>query len=267
MTTRVLSYPARRWSDLVAPSATALSRSAKVFRDRPRWAWTATTPDQLSETSVPEIAFVGRSNVGKSSLLNNLLGTQRSRLVRTSATPGYTRALHGFDVAGKDGARGRICLVDTPGYGYKSRSEWGELIMRYLTTRSTLRRTCLLIESSHGIKSSDEALIEELCARCVPFQVVLTKTDKRYRSDARDHDRLLADMDGIRNQIERYRNARTMLWSEIIAVSDTAKHSTDQLAYSLLRACDGPSCTATIGTTTTTSTCRSLSTTSTVEVA
>jgi GTP-binding protein len=134
----------------------------------------ATLPD-LPEPSLPEIAFAGRSNVGKSSLLNGLTG--RKTLARTSNTPGRTRELNFFDLAG------RLMLVDLPGYGYARASKteiarWNTTLRDYLRGRPNLQRLCLLIDARHGLKMGDEEMMKMLDASAVVYRVVLTKVDK-----------------------------------------------------------------------------------------
>ena len=122
----------------------------------------------------PEVAFAGRSNVGKSSLLNMMLA--RKGLARTSRTPGCTRQINFFDLAH------RLFLVDLPGYGFaqvsKSMKEaWQDLASAYLRGRPTLKRVCLLIDSRHGVKDTDRETMKNLDAAAVSYQLVLTKTD------------------------------------------------------------------------------------------
>lgn len=129
----------------------------------------------LPDIDLPEIAFAGRSNVGKSSLINALTG--RKTLARTSNTPGRTRELNFFAFDG------RLRLVDLPGYGYAkaSRSEvkaWNRLILYYLQGRPNLRRACLLIDARHGIKPNDEEVMTLLDRDAVSYQIVMTKSDK-----------------------------------------------------------------------------------------
>lgn len=125
--------------------------------------------------TLPEIAFVGRSNVGKSSLINSLTG--RKTLVRVSQTPGRTRQVNFFSLAG------RLMLVDLPGYGFAKASKrdiagWTGLMKDYLKGRSSLYRVCLLIDSRHGLKPTDKTIMQLLDAAAVCYQVVLTKVDK-----------------------------------------------------------------------------------------
>jgi GTP-binding protein len=133
--------------------------------------------DDLPQDGRPEIAFAGRSNVGKSSLINALTG--RTSLARVSVTPGRTRELNFFTL-GKDGA---LALVDMPGYGYAraSKSEikgWTRLIRDYLKGRRELKRVFLLIDARHGIKPNDKETMKLLDEAAVSYQVVLTKADK-----------------------------------------------------------------------------------------
>ncbi len=119
-----------------------------------------------------EVAFAGRSNVGKSSLINALTG-QRA-LARVSGTPGRTRELNFFGGDAVD-----LFLVDLPGYGYaKGGDDWSALLLGYLQGRSNLRRVFLLIDSRHGVKPIDEAEMKRMDSAAVSYQVVLTKTDK-----------------------------------------------------------------------------------------
>jgi len=131
--------------------------------------------EQLPPPDMPEIAFIGRSNVGKSSLVNALTG--RKSLAKTSNTPGRTQQLNFFDLAG------RLMMVDLPGYGFAKAPRgaveaWTRLIRAYLKGRPNLTRINLLIDSRHGIKDGDEDFMSMLDGAAVVYQVVLTKTDK-----------------------------------------------------------------------------------------
>jgi len=134
---------------------------------------------QLPTDALPEIAFAGRSNVGKSSLLNALTG--RKTLARTSNTPGRTQQINFFNLAD------RLMLADLPGYGYakvsKSLSkEWNILIRTYLRGRAPLRRVCMLVDSRHGIKDNDREIMDMLDESAVNYMIVLTKADKIKKS-------------------------------------------------------------------------------------
>lgn len=129
---------------------------------------------------LPEVAFAGRSNVGKSSLVNALI--RRKQLARTSKTPGCTREVN-FYLLGE-----KVMLADVPGYGYaqaskSDRSGWQELVREYLRGRSSLRRVFLLIDSRHGVMDVDEEIMAMLDETAVSYQVVLTKADKQKDSE------------------------------------------------------------------------------------
>ena len=147
----------------------------RLFAREARFVAGASEPSMLPVDGLPEIAFAGRSNVGKSSLVNALTG--RRMLARTSNTPGRTRQINFFDLGG------RLMLVDLPGYGYADAPKtaikgWTGLVRRYLRTRAALRRVCLLLDSRHGIKEVDRPLMDMLDDSGVSYQIVLTKTDK-----------------------------------------------------------------------------------------
>ncbi|RIJ14792.1 ribosome biogenesis GTP-binding protein YihA/YsxC [Henriciella mobilis] len=137
---------------------------------------------QLPAADRPEIAFAGRSNVGKSSLINALLN--RKNLARASSEPGRTRELNYFDLG-----EGRLWLVDLPGFGYAkvSRSqaqEWQRLTLRYLQGRVNLRRVFLLVDSRRGLMDTDLEVMDMLDTAAVTYQVVMTKADKIKKTEA-----------------------------------------------------------------------------------
>jgi GTP-binding protein len=132
----------------------------------------------------PEIAFAGRSNVGKSSLINALTG--RRALARTSNTPGRTQELIFFN--GSGAAAGRLVLVDMPGYGYAAAAKskitaWTRLIHDYLRGRATLARVYVLVDARHGLMAADNEILATLDQAAVSYQIVLTKADRVAAAD------------------------------------------------------------------------------------
>jgi len=154
----------------------------KLFAGPCDFFFAAAKSDGLPPIGPPEIAFAGRSNVGKSSLINALTG--RNSLARTSNTPGRTQELIFFNLGD------RLTLVDMPGYGYAAVSKdksasWGELARNYLRGRPTLLRAFVLVDGRHGLKESDEATMKLLDASAVSYAIVLTKADEVKPADRR----------------------------------------------------------------------------------
>ena len=152
-----------------------LARGRELFNKKCDFVLSVANLNQLPDGDRVEVAFAGRSNVGKSSLINALFG--QKKLAKTSSTPGRTQQLNYFNLDDK------LYLVDLPGYGFAKAPKdivknWQKLINSYLVGRSTLRRVFLLIDSRHGIKKIDEEIMEMLDKAAVTYQIVLTKIDK-----------------------------------------------------------------------------------------
>jgi len=151
----------------------------KLFAGACDFIWAATDMAQLPPVGVPEIAFGGRSNVGKSSLLNAL--TSRKALARTSNTPGRTQALN-FFALGPSLEVPRLRLVDMPGYGYAAAAKekiaaWTGVMQAYLRGRANLLRVFVLVDARHGLKPQDFEMLDLLDRAAVSYQIVLTKAD------------------------------------------------------------------------------------------
>ncbi|KAI9880442.1 MAG: hypothetical protein M1830_003084 [Pleopsidium flavum] len=178
---RVLAY---HW-DTAPPTSTQLSYADSFFTTQEsKLLWSASKFRTIDFGSLPEVAFLGRSNVGKSSLLNAVL---RCKISHTSSKPGRTKTMNAFGVGGEDGRGndGRLVILDMPGYGKGSREEWGKEIMKYLVGRKELRRAFLLIDALHGIKRSDEQLLAMFRQNGIPHQIILSKVDRVLLPGAR----------------------------------------------------------------------------------
>ncbi|KAI5362044.1 Putative GTP-binding protein, ribosome biogenesis, YsxC [Septoria linicola] len=195
------------------PLTSDLPKARSFFtKHHPELLFTSASFRALPPSPFPEVAFLGRSNVGKSSLLNALFGRPHSDIARVSKKPGKTRTINGFGVGGeglvgakakapardstgqevstkseawKRWGRGGLLVVDMPGYGSGSREEWGGEIMKYLENRKQLRRTYVLVDSQHGLKKTDVQLLVHLRKQGIAHQVVLSKVDKLLYPDSK----------------------------------------------------------------------------------
>ncbi|HEY0282614.1 MAG TPA: ribosome biogenesis GTP-binding protein YihA/YsxC [Rhizomicrobium sp.] len=165
----------------------ALAAARKLFAGPCDFVWGTGDIDSLPQQTLPEVTFVGRSNAGKSSLINALTG--RKTLARVSRTPGRTREINFFNLAG------RLMLVDLPGYGYAKASkslaaEWQSLIFAYLRGRANLRRVVLLVDGRRGAMEIDRAVMDLLDGAAVSYCLALTKIDELAPAE---RDTVLAD--------------------------------------------------------------------------
>ena len=166
--------------------AKLIEEGRKLFAGDWQFVWASPSIETLPPMAGMEVAFAGRSNVGKSSLINALTG--RNALARTSHTPGRTQELIFFDGPDKAGLR----LVDMPGYGYASApktqvASWTKLIHQFLQGRATLARVYVLIDARHGIKDVDQDVLKTLDKSAVSYQVVLTKADQVKAAELEKH--------------------------------------------------------------------------------
>ncbi len=152
-----------------------------LFAQACRFVKGAAKASQAPDTHIPEIAFAGRSNTGKSSLINALVS--RHALARASRAPGRTREINFFALGDRGDRGGRLMLADLPGYGYARAPKpeierWTAQVEAYLTTRPPLARVLLLIDARRGVKGRDAPVMDLLDATATPYQIVLTKCDK-----------------------------------------------------------------------------------------
>lgn len=183
-------------------------RARKLFAGPVEFLKSAPGLEFLPGADVPEIAFAGRSNVGKSSLLNAITG--RNKLARTSNTPGRTQELNFFDV----GSPLMLRLVDMPGYGFAEAprdmvKRWRFLVNDYLRGRQVLKRAVVLIDSRHGVKPVDHEIMDMLDAAAVGYRLVLTKADKIKATE----------LDAVRAATEAEARKRPAAFPQLIATS------------------------------------------------
>lgn len=157
-----------------------MTDTQKIFTSKCDFVAGVDTLDRLIPATLPEIAFGGRSNVGKSSLINALTG--RKALARTSNTPGRTQQLNFFNIGDT------FHLVDMPGYGYAKVSKskiknWIKVLQSYLKGRVSMRLALVLVDSRHGLKESDKEMMQLLDTAAVPYRIILTKADKANKTE------------------------------------------------------------------------------------
>jgi len=198
------------------PTKSQIEAGRLLFARDVTFMLSAVSLETLPPARLPEICFAGRSNVGKSSLINAL--TNRKGLARASNTPGRTRELNYFNVDE------RLFIVDLPGYGYAKASKadiarWTKLTRAFLFGRASLRRVFLLIDSRHGLKDSDLELMAMLDETAVIYQLILTKTDKLKKGQ----------LDKVLSKTQIAIAKRPAAFSQIINTSSESKKGLDLL--------------------------------------
>lgn len=214
---------ARELAANAAVKAELIERARLLFAGRIEFLKSAPALHFLPDPDVPEIAFAGRSNVGKSSLLNALTG--RKSIARTSVTPGRTQELNFFEV----GDPTLLRLVDMPGYGFakappKVVEQWRKLVRDFLRGRVVLKRALLLIDARHGIKDVDTEMMRMLDEAAVGYRVVLTKADKIKASE----------LDQIYTETLAAARKRTAAYPEVLVTSSEKKMGIEDLRAAVL---------------------------------
>jgi GTP-binding protein len=201
---------------------TTVAESARILFAQPcDCLLAAAEPLQFPDSKLPEIAFIGRSNVGKSSLINALTG--RKNLARASNTPGRTQQIVFFDLGH------RLMLVDLPGYGHaeapwEEKNKWNKLVQTYLRKRRELQCVCLLLDGRHGAKANDTDMMTFLDRAAVSYQTVLTKMDQVRESERETR----------RNQVKEILTKHVAARTEVIFTSAEDKSGVDELKIFLL---------------------------------
>ena len=244
------------------PSASQLREAERFFTRSPsQLSYSTTEFRTVKMSSLPEVAFLGRSNVGKSSLLNAVMA---SRICHTSKRPGRTRTMNFLSVGGDDGAGnpGKLMLLDMPGYGKGSRVEWGREIVKYLAGRRQyvqvvlsdregelmliprLKRAFLLIDPHHGLKGTDRELLQLLRQKGISHQVILSKADRivfpnskllsKHQLKINTH-RLFRIFENIRKEIQPAKCEYPVALGELIACSVTKSVLGERIGINNLR--------------------------------
>ncbi|KAF2434609.1 hypothetical protein EJ08DRAFT_581919 [Tothia fuscella] len=248
------------YKDTPPPSLAQTSYASQYFTSQsPQFLFSTAYFRSFPPSTAPEITFLGRSNVGKSSLLNALFNRPNSKLAYVSKRPGRTKVMNVFGIGGaKKGSearnfigRGGLCVVDCPGYGFASREEWGKEVVKYLQGRKQLRRAFLLVDAEHGVKSTDEHILELLREAGTPHQIILSKVDKILYPRAKKptpeklHDnilRLRAICEEVRTRVQPTGNRNSIVLSDILCCSSEKsvdrgrKMGLDELRWALLQA-------------------------------
>lgn len=231
--------------DTVPPTYPQLKSATAFFQTHPpRKLWTATewrrqnnqpnfsspTNNPLGAQLIPEVAFLGRSNAGKSSLLNALL--LDPLLNRVGQHPGKTTTMHAWGLSASNPITGgagpggemdvRLAVLDMPGYGFGSRGEWGHEIVTYLNNRRQLRRAFVLIDALHGIKEADETMVKMLRSKGISYQVVVSKADRVLDSSKKSGNaRLQAFFEHVRKELVEMKEHQGVAGlGEILAVGE-----------------------------------------------
>ena len=203
-----------------------LKEGNRLFEQKPEFFRGVVDVEQLPFGKLPEFAFAGRSNVGKSSLINAVTGVPK--LARASNTPGRTQELNFFE------QKGKFFIVDLPGYGFASAPQktvqaWTRLIHDYLRGRQQLRRVFLLIDVRHGIKDVDENIMKMLDKAAVSYQIILTKADKVS----------VAEANKILSETMEIGKKHVACYPEIILTSSDKKMNIDQVRAQFVKVLKG----------------------------
>lgn len=198
-----------------------LTKADNLFKQPVSFVLSVAKLSQLPLTEMSEVAFSGRSNVGKSSIINALFN--QKKLAKTSNTPGRTQQLNYFNL------NNEIHIVDLPGYGYaeapeKTVKQWQQLIFDYLRGRVNLKRVFLLIDSRHGLKKVDKEVMDMLDKAAVTYQIILTKIDKISEKE----------LEKRKQELDKEIKNHAAAYTDTIATSSTKNLGISELRYEIL---------------------------------